>query len=64
VHGSDDPTVKINEAENLKKWNPKAKMHIIDGADHVFGGVHPYDLEEFPTHLKEAVNVTIDFLKR
>ena len=64
VHGNDDPTVKINEAENLKKWNPKAKMHIIDGADHVFGGFHPYNLEEFPAHLKEAVNVTIDFLKR
>ena len=64
IHGSDDPTVKIEEAKSLNKWNSKSQLHIIDGANHVLGGFHPYDLDKFPTQLKEAIDVTIDFLKK
>ena len=64
IHGSDDPTVKIEEAKNLNKWNSKSQLHIIGGANHVLGGFHPYDLDKFPTQLKEAIDVTIDFLKK
>ena len=64
IHGNDDSTVKIDEAKNLNTWNSKSKLHIIDGANHVLGGFHPYDLDKFPAHLTEAVNVTIDFLKK
>ena len=64
IHGSDDSTVKIEEAKNLNKWNSKSQLHIIDRANHVLGGFHPYDLDKFPTHLKEAVDITIDFLKK
>ncbi len=64
VHGSDDETVKIEEAKNLNKWNSRSQLYIIDGANHVLGGFHPYDLDRFPSHLKEAVDVTIDFLKK
>ena len=64
VHGSDDSTVKLLEAENLKKWNPDAQLHIIKGADHVFGAFHPYDLQEFPSHLREAIDETMAFLKK
>ena len=64
VHGSDDPTVKLSEAENLKKWNPDAQLHIIKGADHVLGAFHPYDLDEYPAHLQEAIDFTIAFLKK
>ena len=64
IHGSDDPTVKIEEAKNLNKWNSKSQLHIIGGANHVLGGFHPYNLDKFPTQLKEAIDVTIDFLKK
>ena len=64
VHGSDDPTVKLLEAENLKKWNPNAQLYIVKGADHVFGAFHPYDLQEFPSHLREAIDETMAFLKK
>ncbi len=64
IHGSDDATVRIEEAKNLNTWNSKSQLHIIDGANHVLGGFHPYDLDKFPAHLKEAVDVTIDFLKK
>jgi len=63
VHGSEDPTVLPIEAVNIKSWNTNIQLHIIDGANHVLGGFHPYDLEEFPKDLKEAIDVTINFLK-
>ena len=64
IHGSDDPTVKIVEAENIKDWNTDAELHIIKNADHVLGGFHPYDLDEYPTHLQEAIDFSIAFLKK
>jgi len=63
VHGNDDPTVLLSEAVNIKSWNPNIDLHVIDGADHVLGGFHPYDLEKFPKDLQEAIDVTIKFLK-
>ena len=63
VHGSDDPTVLLSEAVNIKSWNPDIDLHIIDGANHVLGGFHPYALEKFPKDLQEAIDVTIKFLK-
>ena len=63
VHGSDDPTVLFTEAENIKSWNTNTQLHIIEGANHVLGGFHPYDLEKFPKDLQEATDLTIKFLK-
>ena len=63
VHGSKDPTVFLSEAFNIKSWNTNTQLHVIEGANHVFGGFHPYDLETFPRDLEEAVDVTIKFLK-
>tara|TARA_B100001142_G_scaffold105956_1_gene107807 strand:+ start:95 stop:919 length:825 start_codon:yes stop_codon:yes gene_type:complete len=64
IHGDHDPTVDVCEAESLNKWNPSSHLHIIKGADHVFGGFHPYNLHSFPPGLDEAISETIDFLKR
>ena len=63
VHGSDDPTVLVTEAEKIKKWNSNTKLHIISGANHVFGGFHPYNIDSFPKHLQQAIDYTIAFLK-
>ena len=63
VHGSEDTTVLLSEAVNIKSWNPNTHLHVIDGANHVLGGFHPYDLEKFPKDLQEAIDVTIKFLK-
>ena len=63
VHGDNDPTVLIDEAYNIKSWNSKVSLHIIKGANHVFDGCHPYNLVNFPKDLKNAIDVTINFLK-
>jgi dienelactone hydrolase len=63
VHGNSDPTVLIDEAHNIKNWNPETHLHIIKGANHVFDGCHPYNLTAFPRDLKDAIDTTIGFLK-
>ena len=63
VHGSEDPTVLLAEAERMKSWNSNTLLHVIEGANHVLGGFHPYDLANFPKDLQEAIDVTIKFLK-
>ena len=62
VHGSEDPTVSIAEAKAIKSWNTNIELQIIQGANHVFDGCHPYDLITFPNHLQHAIDTTIKFL--
>ncbi|THD69207.1 alpha/beta fold hydrolase [Robertkochia marina] len=63
VHGTEDPTVNVKEAKALRSWNPEAQLQLIDGADHVFGGAHPWNSQHLPQHLNEVVDVTLRFLK-
>jgi pimeloyl-ACP methyl ester carboxylesterase len=63
VHGSEDPTVLLAEAERMKSWNINTHLHVIEGANHVLGGFHPYDLANFSKDLQEAIDVTVSFLK-
>jgi acetyl esterase/lipase len=63
IHGDADPAVKLSSAEYLKKLVPSAEMKVIAGADHVFGGKHPFSMdEEMPAHSKELISSCIEFL--
>ena len=63
LHGDADTSVSINEAENLKRWNPKATYKSIENADHVFNTSHPWTKKEMSTALQKTVDICIDFLK-
>lgn len=63
VHGIEDPTVSLKEAQAIHSWNPNSELAIINEADHVFNAKHPWDEATFPKQLKTAVQRTIDFLK-
>ena len=62
IHGNNDTSVPITEAENLHQWNSQSQLEIISGANHVFGAQHPWDNENLPIHLKEVINKSIHFL--
>ena len=64
VHGDADTSVLIEEAEQLKKWNPAASYKIIENADHVFNVAHPWQEKYMSNQLKETVKLSIDFLKK
>lgn len=63
VHGKDDPTVSIKEAEAIHSWNLKSKLELIDNGDHVFNAKHPWEDDSLPKELKSVIESTIHFLK-
>ncbi|KGL62458.1 alpha/beta hydrolase family protein [Polaribacter sp. Hel1_85] len=62
IHGNNDTSVLIYEAESLKKWNPKSEFKIIENANHVFNVSHPWKENELSKEMKEVINLCIDFL--
>lgn len=63
IHGDEDPTVSAKEAMAIHSWNPKSKLEIILGGDHVFGANHPWVENSLPDDLVKVIDKTIDFLK-
>ncbi|WP_027137974.1 alpha/beta hydrolase family protein [Gaetbulibacter saemankumensis] len=62
IHGSNDTSVSVKEAEQLKLWQPEAELKIINGANHVFGAQHPWEHKDLPKNLEEAVKHACNFL--
>ena len=62
IHGTNDTSVLLDEAENLHKWNSNSKLKLINDANHVFGAQHPWEKESLPYHLNQVVNEVILFL--
>lgn len=63
IHGSEDPTVDVNNAADLKRWNPAAELFIIEGSDHVFEASHPWEKKKLPDAFEEIVEKTARFIK-
>ncbi len=61
IHGTKDPTVNLQEAEDLHSWNPKSELFLVKGADHVFGAKHPWGQQEMPEDLKKITDKSIAF---
>lgn len=62
VHGIEDPTVDFNDSVALKTANENAELYLIPGANHVFGGFHPYNEAHLPNEASLAFNKTLQFL--
>lgn len=63
VHGTNDTTVNLIEAYNLKKWNTNSILIEIQEANHVFDSKHPWQLTSMSKNLKTVVIKSIEFLK-
>ena len=63
IHGNNDTSVLINEAESLKKWSPKSIYKIIEGANHVFNVSHPWNNKNLSKELYNVTKTAIAFLK-
>ena len=62
VHGDSDLAVSHTEALSIKKWNPQAELSLIENANHVFGGKHPWEQKFLPDSTLQAVQKTSHFL--
>jgi dienelactone hydrolase len=63
IHGNNDTSVLIDEAESLKKWNSKSEFKIIDNANHVFNTSHPWKENHLSEELETTIKNCIEFLK-
>lgn len=62
IHGDKDSSVSIDEAYNLRKWNPNSQLEIIKGADHVFNTKHPWKQDSISEELDKVVLIIKDFI--
>lgn len=63
IHGTADPAVPEKAAEYLAKYARKGELYLIENANHVFGGSHPFVGEELPEHSRELVGKCLEFLE-
>ncbi|MEQ9441544.1 MAG: alpha/beta hydrolase [Cyclobacteriaceae bacterium] len=63
-HGTDDETVPVAMAEDFRVWNPGAQVCLIEGANHTFGGQHPYEPEILPPAVQQITEESVHFLKQ
>jgi uncharacterized protein len=61
VHGTSDETVPYQVALLTKKWYPPTELFLLQEADHVFGGSHPWNSESLPEDATRVADKTIDF---
>ncbi|MDA7794417.1 alpha/beta hydrolase [Flavobacteriales bacterium] len=61
VHGTNDETVKFEEAEELHSWIDHSQLFKIENCDHVFNAKHPFDSHNTPNELKLAIDKSISF---
>lgn len=64
IHGTADEVVPLSEAQKINSWVKASDIHIIDGADHTFGGKHPYNEADLPKDVLELLERTLSFLKK
>ncbi len=62
IHGNNDTSINIKEAEELQLWNPKSKLKIIEGANHVFNTKHPWNNNILSPELEIVVKEVQQFL--
>jgi len=60
VHGDKDNSVSIAEGEALAAWC-QTTLHVIPGADHVFGASNPWEKPNLPKHLLAVCEQTLNF---
>jgi len=63
IHGTNDEVVPLTEAKQINKWVTSSELHIIEGANHTFGGKHPFDDVDLPKDVTELLRKTLSFLK-
>jgi fermentation-respiration switch protein FrsA (DUF1100 family) len=63
IHGSEDETVPVDALDTLLKANASIQTKIIEGANHTFGGKHPWIEVELPDQTRQLFLSTVEFLK-
>ena len=63
IHGTDDPTVSMENAEQLNSWIKNSELFLLKGSDHVFEMSHPWGKENLPTAMEKVVEKVYNFIQ-
>ncbi len=63
IHGDNDESVPVAEAEFLHHQNPSATLEILHGTEHTFDVKHPFDEKQLTEPAQYVLRKTIEFLK-
>lgn len=62
VHGAVDPAISKESAKYLHHLIPNSVLRVVEEADHVFGGHHPYTDRALPKPTEDLLHESITFL--
>lgn len=65
IHAKGDEAVSYREAEKLYRTSPSndKELKLIPGSGHTFDGAHPFEEEEFPPALEDAMKATTNWFQ-
>lgn len=63
IHGDNDTSVALNNAEDQHNWNKNSILKVVEGANHVFETKHPWEKEELSNNLEKTIGFCVEFLK-
>jgi pimeloyl-ACP methyl ester carboxylesterase len=63
IHGTEDPTVSMENAHELNQWAQNSEMFLLEGSDHVFEMAHPWEPGELPEAMQKIVDKVSLFIK-
>ncbi|MDR2235490.1 MAG: prolyl oligopeptidase family serine peptidase [Chryseobacterium sp.] len=64
IHGTDDESVRVKNAEHLHILNPNSELFLVDHADHTFGAREPWTDHALPEFLNIVTEKCIDFIHK
>lgn len=64
IHGIQDESVNVKNAEHLHLLNPKSELFLIENANHTFGAKEPWEENDLPDGLKILTEKCIDFINK
>lgn len=62
IHGTQDESVSVKNAEHLHILHPNSELYLIENADHTFGAKEPWESLILPDNLNDAVSKCIEFI--
>lgn len=63
IHGTNDESVSVKNAEHLHILNPNSELFLIENANHTFGAKEPWEESELPEDLNILTEKCIEFIK-
>lgn len=64
IHGTDDESVSVKNAEHLHILNPNSELFLVENANHTFGSKEPWTENSLPEHLNIVTEKCIEFIHK